>query len=81
MQDSEILMQIHQLVDEEHRLRQRLQTGELTTTEEHNRLQGLEIALDRCWDMLRQRRAKRAAGQDPAEAQPRPASEVEGYLQ
>ncbi len=43
--------------------------------------QQLEVQLDQCWDLLRQRRAKRQYGEDPDEAQARPASEVESYLQ
>ena len=41
----------------------------------------LEITLDQLWDVLRQRRAKRAAGQDPDGATPRTEGTVEGYLQ
>jgi hypothetical protein len=39
------------------------------------------VALDQCWDLLRQRRAKRHAGQDPDQAHVRDASTVEGYQQ
>lgn len=81
MRDSEILGRIHALVDEEHTLRERLQAGELTADEEHRRLSTLEGELDRCWDLLRQRRARRDAGEDPDDAASRPAGEVEGYLQ
>ena len=45
------------------------------------RLEQVSIELDRCWDLLRQRRARRAAGQDPDEAEARPADTVERYLQ
>jgi hypothetical protein len=69
------------LVDEEHRLRERRSQGSLSEQQEQQRLEGLEIALDQCWDLLRQRRARLAAGEDPDLAQPRPASEVEGYRQ
>jgi hypothetical protein len=41
----------------------------------------VEEALDQCWDLLRQRRAKAKAGEDPEEAEVRPANEVEGYRQ
>lgn len=81
MQDSEILGRIHGLVDEEHALRARLQKGDLTADEEHQRLRTLEEELDQCWDLLRQRRARRDAGDDPDDAASRPAGEVEGYLQ
>ena len=81
MQDSEILGQINTLVDEEHTLRERLQRGDLTADEEHQRLRTVEEQLDQCWDLLRQRRARRDVGENPDEATSRPAGEVEGYLQ
>jgi hypothetical protein len=81
MQDSEILGRITTLVDEEHTLRERLQRGDLTAEEEHQRLRTLEEALDQCWDLLRQRRARRDIGEDPDGASSRPTGEVEGYLQ
>jgi hypothetical protein len=49
--------------------------------EDHERLRALEVELDRCWDLLRQRRALRAAGGDPDDAQVRDADTVERYLQ
>ncbi|MGH3377397.1 MAG: DUF2630 family protein [Actinoallomurus sp.] len=81
MRDSEIFGQIHTLVDEEHTLRERLQKGDLTADEEHQRLRSLEEQLDQCWDLLRQRRARRDVGDDPDDAASRPSGEVEGYLQ
>ena len=81
MQDDEILDRVHELVDEEHRLRERLQQGELTADEEYQRLRSVEEQLDQCWDLLRQRRARRAAGESPDDAEARPTGEVEGYLQ
>ncbi|HET8643396.1 MAG TPA: DUF2630 family protein [Pseudonocardiaceae bacterium] len=81
MDDTQILGQIERLVEEEHRLRQRFLDGELTEEQEQARLRGVETSLDRCWDLLRQRRARRAAGADPDDAQARRASQVEGYLQ
>ncbi|MFI9838015.1 DUF2630 family protein [Nonomuraea sp. NPDC051941] len=81
MRDDEILTKISALVDEEHELRNRLSTGEVTTDEEHERIQQLENALDQCWDLLRQRRARRSAGEDPDNAAARPANEVENYSQ
>jgi hypothetical protein len=45
------------------------------------RLKAVEVALDQCWDLLRQRRAKRHAGQDPDQAHVRDAATVEGYKQ
>ena len=81
MQDNEILGRINDLVDEEHELRERLQRGDLTASEEHERLNTVEQELDRCWDLLRQRRARRNVGDNPDEATARPSGEVEGYLQ
>ncbi|MFC9976254.1 DUF2630 family protein [Spirillospora sp. NPDC127200] len=81
MDDNEILAQINTLVDEEKRLRARLQQGELSAAEEHERLRKLDVALDQCWDLLRQRRARKDFGEDPDQAEVRPAGEVEGYLQ
>jgi hypothetical protein len=81
MDDTQILHRISALVDEEHQLRGRVQAGQLDTDEEHARLRELEIALDQCWDLLRQRRAARESGTDPTRAEPRPAAEVEGYMQ
>jgi hypothetical protein len=78
--DGDVLGRIHELVDAEHTLRERVSRGEITSGEEHAQLQSLEQQLDQCWDLLRQRRARAAAGQDPDDAEVRPASEVEGYL-
>jgi hypothetical protein len=79
--DSNILSRVTALVDEEHALRAKREAGEISETEEHERLRQLEESLDQCWDLLRQRRARREAGQDPREAEARPIGEVEGYLQ
>jgi hypothetical protein len=57
-----------------------LQHGEISESEENKRLRQLEIELDQCWDLLRQRRALRETGGDPRDAAVRPANEVEGYL-
>jgi hypothetical protein len=81
MHDSEILGNINSLVEEEHTLRERLQKGTLTADEEHQRLRTVEEQLDQCWDLLRQRRARREAGENPDDASSRPTGEVEGYLQ
>ncbi|MBU8808883.1 DUF2630 family protein [Mycolicibacterium goodii] len=77
--DQDILAEVHRLVAEEQELRGKLQRKEISEDEEHQRLQHLEAALDQCWDLLRQRRALRETGQDPREAEIRPASEVENY--
>ncbi|MGV9800445.1 DUF2630 family protein [Mycobacterium sp. NPDC003449] len=78
-EDQDILAEVHRLVAEEQELRTKLQRREIAETDEHERLRSLEVALDRCWDLLRQRRALRETGQDPGLAQLRDADEVEGY--
>ena len=78
--DQDILAQVNKLVSEEKELRDKLQHHEIDETEEHQRLRAVEVALDQCWDLLRQRRALRETGGDPREAKVRPAGEVEGYL-
>ena len=78
--DQDTLARINELVAEEKSLRDQLQQGSVTESEEHDRLRRLEIELDQCWDLLRQRRALRETGGDPREATVRPPDEVEGYL-
>jgi hypothetical protein len=78
--DKNPLAHIRDLVDEERELRARLQRHEIGADEEHERLRALEVELDQCWDLLRQRRALRETGGDPREAHLRPPDEVEGYL-
>ena len=80
MTDNDALSRINKLVAEEKALREQLQHGEISESEENKRLRQLEIELDQCWDLLRQRRALRETGGDPREAAVRPADEVEGYL-
>ena len=81
MDDNTVLGRIHSLVDEEHKLRQQLGQGEISSSEEHARLKDLEVALDQCWDLLRRRRAAREVGNDPNVEQAHGVTEVEGYLQ
>jgi len=81
MDDKNVLGRIDGLVDEEHKLRQQLARGEITSAEEHARLKDLEEALDQAWDLLRRRRAAREVGNDPDAEQPHSTGEVEGYLQ
>jgi hypothetical protein len=79
--DKEILGHIDELVRTEHELRTKLANGQLSSREEHEQLRAAEEALDQCWDLLRQRRARREFGEGEGESQVRPASEVEGYMQ
>ncbi len=81
MDEQQILSQISSLVDQEHLLRTQLRDGDVSANEERDRLAQLEGALDQCWDLLRQRRAKREFGENPDDAQARPVDEVERYLQ
>ncbi|MFJ8978910.1 DUF2630 family protein [Streptomyces sp. NPDC102282] len=79
MADQDIFENIDRLIAEERALRAR-STAELgLSSEEQSRLREIEVRLDQCWDLLRQRRALGEYGEDPAEARVRPASEVEGY--
>jgi Protein of unknown function (DUF2630) len=79
--DKEILGRIDELIQTEHDLRSKLASGELSGPEEREQLRTAEEALDQCWDLLRQRRARREFGEDPSGSQTRPVTEVEGYLQ
>jgi Protein of unknown function (DUF2630) len=80
MNDEEIVQQIDQLMGEEHQLER--DHGERGLSDaERARLGQIEVQLDQCWDLLRQRRARRHAGKDPAEAQVRPSDVVEHYQQ
>lgn len=81
MDDKKIMATISDLIETEHKLRQQLATGDLSSAEEHEQLRSAEQALDQCWDLLRQRRARREFGEDPESAQPRAVSEVENYRQ
>jgi hypothetical protein len=79
MNDDGIENRIEQLVQEEHAL---LQLGEhARSSEKHERLAAVEVELDRCWDLLRQRRARREFNENPDGASVRDETTVEGYLQ
>ena len=77
--DIDIQHHINGLNDEEHGLRSRLGAGEISVEEENQRLSRIEVELDQCWDLLRQRRAKREFGEDPSGAEVRDAGTVENY--
>jgi hypothetical protein len=84
MDDESILGRIDALVKEEHALQNR-EEGDAVDSEvladDRQRLERVSVELDRCWDLLRQRRAKRAAGDNPDDAQARDEGTVEKYLQ
>ena len=75
-----ILERIQRLADEEHELREREGRDPLAE-QERLRLSEVEVELDQAWDLLRQRRARREAGQDPDAASPRDIDTVENYRQ
>ena len=80
--DAEIHTRIDQLVAREHELREHIGAVGSEEAQEHRReLRSLEESLDVAWDLLRQRDARREAGQDPAATAERPVGEVEGYQQ
>jgi uncharacterized protein DUF2630 len=82
--DESIAARIEGLVAEEHGLRAREAADSKDAQRlesDQERLRALEVELDRCWDLLRQRRALRDAGADPDQAQARDADTVERYLQ
>ena len=80
MDDRQVLDRIGALVEEEHTLESQA-SGEGLDQHKQARLHEVEVQLDQCWDLLRQRRARRDAGQDPDAANVRPEGTVEGYLQ
>ena len=84
MSDESIAARIENLVTEEHQL-QRREAADSDDAErleaDRERLRAVRVELDRCWDLLRQRRAREEFGQDPDEAQVRDAETVERYWQ
>jgi hypothetical protein len=80
MDDPQIHGTIEKLVAEEHELWQREAAGEASDAD-RRRLGEIRVSLDQCWDLLRQRRARRDAGQDPDTAAARPPEVVERYEQ
>lgn len=80
MDDTNILDRITKLSDEEMELEEHHAKAELTD-DRLARLKSIETELDQCWDLLRQRRARRTAGLDPNEAAVRSEDVVERYLQ
>jgi Protein of unknown function (DUF2630) len=82
--DESIAARIERLVAEEHDLRTREQAernDDDALEADRSRLSEVGVELDRCWDLLRQRRALRGAGADPEDADTRDADTVERYLQ
>ena len=80
MDDTAIHDQIEALVSEEHEIWQREAAGR-AGDDERRRLDQLKVSLDQCWDLLRQRRARLSAGENPDDAEVRSAQVVERYEQ
>jgi len=74
--DQPVLSHIERLVTEEHRL---YNQGAGSTDADAARLKSIQVELDQCWDLLRQRRARREFGQNPEAAHVRPPDVVENY--
>jgi hypothetical protein len=84
MSDESIAARIEELVSEEKDLRSREQrdrTDEDSLEADRDRLSAVQVELDRCWDLLRQRRALEEFDLDPEQAKARRADEVENYKQ
>ncbi len=79
MQDDQVNERIDDLARQEHELFEKESRGQATEGD-RKRLRQIEVTLDQCWDLLRQRRARRSAGLDPEQAQVRDPEVVEGYL-
>jgi hypothetical protein len=84
MSDESIAAHIERLVSEEHELRRRERADRKDAERlgaDQQRLREVRVELDRCWDLLRQRRAREEFGQDPGQARVRDADTVERYQQ
>ncbi len=79
MEDERVIDRINELAHEEHHIFEKESRGRATDLE-RERLKRIEATLDQCWDLLRQRRARRSAGLNPDEAQVRDVGTVEGYI-
>jgi hypothetical protein len=81
MADEQISDHIEALVKEEHALQHQAESEHGLDEGGHARMEQVQVELDQCWDLLRQRRARRSAGQDPDDSSLRTAGTVEHYLQ
>jgi len=79
--DEGIHTKISDLVARERELRERLQDHDIEPEDEQAQLHAIEVQLDQCWDLLRQRQALRDSGEDPSAAAVRPPEQVEQYIQ
>jgi hypothetical protein len=78
MDDRKVIDRINELAREEHELFERESQGSATDGD-RERLGKLQVTMDQCWDLLRQRRARREFGLDPEDARTRDPKTVEGY--
>ncbi len=81
MADQSILQRINELSHEEEELWRRASDGDGLEAPDQDRLDAIAVELDQCYDLLRQRQARREFGQDPDDATVRPAEVVERYQQ
>jgi len=81
MNDRDVLGEIDKLVAEEHALLDESEAKGALDPAKRERLDALQVHLDQCWDLLRQRRARREFGEDPNAAKPRDPKVVERYVQ
>jgi hypothetical protein len=79
MDDQGVIDRINELSREEHELFEKESQGKVSPAE-RERMKRIEVTLDQCWDLLHQRRARRAAGLDPDQASVRDEKTVEGYV-
>jgi len=79
MADEHVTAHIEKLAHEEHALFEKESAGKASEADKA-RLAQVEILLDQCWDLLRQRRAKREFGQKPGDAKPRDPKTIKNYL-
>jgi uncharacterized protein DUF2630 len=77
--DQDVINRINELAREEHELFEKESRGQ-ASEDDRQRLERLGVSLDQCWDLLHQRRARRAAGSDPNQATVRDEKTVEGYV-
>lgn len=78
-QDTDVMRRIEELAHEEHGLFEKESRGQ-ASSRERSRLKEIQVQLDQCYDLLRQRRARRGAGLDPDGAVVRDEATVEGYI-
>jgi len=77
MEDSTVLQHIRKLIEKEEALYSKSDLD----YKDKQRLHKMEVELDQCWDLLRQRRALRDVDKNPDDAEMRPSRIVENYEQ